>query len=156
MGWAVGQHERHAFSLHDAELCDRREILALQGEGRVKNDPARPGGGSQTGLVFELRHPGDRRPIIEAQRQVQSHRDVAAPSLDQTDDRRIRLADRHEIDQCHTAVRRLEHRFQHHCAIAVGAPDAGGRINGTDPPSPVFGCSQQSREASRAVEPRPA
>ena len=86
MRWAVGQPERHTFSLYDVELCDGREILAMQRERCAEDDPTRTGGSSQTGFIFELRHPRDGGPLIEAQRQVQSHRHVAAPPLDQADD----------------------------------------------------------------------
>ena len=103
-----------------------------------------------------MRHPRDGGAIIKAQRQVQSHRDLATAPFDQTDDGRICLSDRHEIDQCNAAVGCLEHCLQHHRAFAVGAADAGGRIDGSDPPSPVLGCSKQGREASTAVEARPA
>ena len=156
MGWAIGKDERHTFSLYDVELCDGREILAMQRERCAEDDPTRTSGGSKTGFIFELRHPRDGGAIVKAQRQVQSHRNLAAPPFDQTDDGGIQLADGHEIDQGDTAVCRFEERLQHHRAIAVAAAHAGGRINGSDPPSPVLGCSEQGRKAGRAVEPWPA
>ena len=156
MGRAVGQHERDALSFRDVELRDGREILAFQRDRGAQRDPARPGDGTQTGAVFELRHPGNGGPIVEAQRQVHPHRHLAAPPLHQADDRRARVADRHEVDECDTAVLRLEDRLQHHRAIAVGAADARRRVGGTDPPTPVVGRPEQSREAGRAVEAWPA
>jgi tRNA synthetases class II (D, K and N) len=87
--------------------------------------------------------------VAVTKRSVRCSRIATLPRrpFDQADNRRIRLADRHEIDQGDTAVPRLEHRLQNHRAIAVGAADAGGRINRTDPPSPALRSEQAAKQA---------
>ena len=67
-----------------------------------------------------------------------------------------RLVDRHEIDQGHAAVGRIEDGLQHHGAVSVGAADARLGIGWADPPSPVLGRAEQSRETGIAVEAWPA
>src|SRR5271157_4948820 len=82
---------------------------------------------------------------------MQTHRDFAGASLDQSDDRRVAVARRHEVDQCDPPVHGAEDRLQHHGAITVRATDMRCRISGVDTPPPVVRGAEQSREAGTTV-----
>lgn len=86
---------------------------------------------------------------------MQTHRDLAGSSLDQSDDRRVAVARRHEVDQSDPPVLGAEDRLQHHGALTVRATDMRRGISGVDAPPPVVRGAEQSREAGTAVEARP-
>src|SRR5215472_5316952 len=76
--------------------------------GTGERSTARLGPAMALRPVVELRHPRYSDAVIEADRQVQSHRYFAALPLHQADDRRIGVTHWHEIDQGDTAIPGLE------------------------------------------------
>jgi hypothetical protein len=107
-------------------------------------------------MMVELRHPRHSDAVVESQHQMHLHRHLAGSPLHQADDRRAPLANRHEIGQGDTAVRRVEHRLQNQGVLVVSTTGAHRRTSGRDPPASVFGRAEQRCEHSAAVKARPA
>src|SRR5688500_3782647 len=97
-------------------------------------------------------NPGHDRPVIETDGELHSHFDLALLPLDESDEVRRLMAERHEIDHGERAGLCLELGFEHECAVAVPACRACWRSGWGNLPPAVLGCTQKGGEAGGRVE----
>ena len=103
--------------------------------------------------ALDVSNPWDDRAVVEAQRELHTHRHGAANALDDTDNGGIGVSRRHEVDEPNRTVRCLERGLEHEGVALVAA---SGRVEvafGLDRPVPVLGIAEESREDRTRVEP---
>ena len=87
---------------------------------------------------------------------IEPHWHSAAPSLDDTHQRRTARRGGHEVDQRDAAVLRVEDRFEDHGAGTVLPPDADRFVGRGNTPIAVIRGTNQRGETGSTVEARPA
>ena len=71
--------------------------------------------------------PRDDRPVVEPEDELHLHLDLPADALDDPNDVGLRLPRRHEVDEPHHALVRLEHRLEDERVAAI-APTCAAEI----------------------------
>ena len=106
--------------------------------------------------VAQFAHPGNDRAIAKAPYHLGAHRHAAAFADNDAHAVRIAAADRHEVDQRHSTICRLEARFEDQRVLAVAACDARRFALRCDAEAAVLRLAEQRRKAGIRVEARPA
>ncbi len=106
VGWEPAKDERNAVALGHGERRNRPQVAALVLNGRAQE--YRVGAGDGEERPVERAHPGDDRAVVEADDELHPHLDTSADSLDDPHEVGLRLARRHEVDEPHGTVVRLQ------------------------------------------------
>ncbi len=156
MRLAVRQGERDALPGSDGELGNGGELLATKLHAAVQNHDVRPGDGTQAHPVLQSGHPWHRGAVLEAQREIEPHRDLAAAPLDDAHHGRLTCGRGHEVDQRDAAILRIEDRLQDQRAGPVVSISADRRLSRSNAPAPVVRRAHKRGEAGTTVETGPA
>lgn len=120
----------------------------------MQQDPVGADLRTQPALVFM--RPRLDPAITKPQPQQHLHWYTAVDALDDAHERRGPLVPRHKIDHPHSPIGRFVHGFQDRRLAPIAAPRRHPRPGGRQSPTPVPRVTEQRREASVAVESRPA
>ncbi len=156
----IHEREGHTLAFSDGEFADRAHVLAGESDGRAHHAEIGTGDRADAVVVGKTADPGNGRTVIEAQHQFHLHLHGAAPADHDPHEVGHTVADRHEVDERHSAFGRFEVRFEDQRIAAIPPRDhrrlgAVGQLGG-DQPAAVFGRAQQRGETRAAIEARPA
>ena len=156
IGGVVVEDERHARTLADAELADRREILAAQIDLGAQLQSVRARDRADAEILPP--HPRHHAAVAEAHDQLGAHPHLAAHALDDADqiDMLGIVAARHEVDHERLAFVGLEAGLEDRRAGAVAAPGPPDLALRRDQPAAVLGRTQQGCKAGIRIEARQA
>src|SRR4249920_2521559 len=146
-----GKHERHRLALGDRERRVGAEVASLEVDRGVEGNGI--GACDADERAIEVAHPGDRRAVVEADRELHLHVDSPPNAVDEADDVRSVLPRWHEVDQSDHARVGLELRLEDERVPAIPAPTRTELARGLDPPLAVLRRPDESREARAGVEP---
>ncbi len=144
--------EGNSLPAPDRELGDGRVAYATRLDRCAQHERVRAGHGDQG--TIDVTHPGDDLAVVESDREVHPHGDVAADPFDDADDVHGLVADRHEVDDPYRALGCVELGLEHERVIAVSPTRGAATGSRCDLPASVVLVSQERGEARAAVEPR--
>src|SRR4029077_699968 len=97
--WEPREDEGNALTLVDEDLRDRPHVLAACLDGGPEAEGVGPGEGHAGVLLMRpLAHPGDDRPVVEADRYLGTEVDAPFDALDDAHEIRGLATRRHEVD----------------------------------------------------------
>ena len=150
----VGQHKWDGLAAGHGEFADRGHVLAADMHGTLQHHHVGPGNSAQR-AALDARHPRHNGAIAEPDHELGVHSDLAALADRKANDGRVRGLHRHEIDQRHRALRRLEMGLEDERVRPVSAGDLGF-VARRQQPTAVFRRAEQRRKARFRIETRPA
>ena len=159
LGWRLvggepAKDEGHAVALGDGERRHRAQVAALVLDGSAQEH--RVGAGDGEERPVERAHPGHDRAVVEAEHELHPHLDASADALDDAHEVGLRLARRHEVDEPHGTVVRLELGLEDERVAAVLAARRAELARRLDRPVAVLRVAEQRGEERARVEARQA
>ena len=127
------------------------KTLAAERDRRAKAQAVRAA--DRPDAVGGAAHPRNQRAVVEANDQIETHRDPAALALDDPDDGGGFGRDRHGVDHGHGAGIGLEVGLEDEGARPVASPDGADLVRRRrDLPAPVLRCPEERGEARGRIE----
>ena len=105
-----GEHEGDARAFRDYEFRHGGETFPVGIHRGMEIEGIRAG--RRTEHVPDLAHPGDNRPVVEADHQLHAHAHLAAHAFDDPDDVGARVTRRHEVDETDYSALGFELRLE--------------------------------------------
>ncbi len=150
VGREPAQNERDAVAFGDGERRDGAEVATLVLDRSAQEHCVWAGDREQRSV--ERAHPRDDRAVVEADDELHLHLDAPADAFDDPDEVGVGLPRRHEVDQPHGSVVRLELGLEDERVASV-LPARGAELTGgLDRPVAVLLVSEKCREQRARVE----
>jgi hypothetical protein len=150
----VRQRERHPLALRKRKLTDRRHPFASQPSRRSQHHPVRPC--NRLPVAAFARHPRNRPPIVEADRQIHPHCHAPPYSPNHSHYIRVLSARRHKIRHPYLTPCRLKRRLHNQGPrLILPSNSLHLRLRSNLPESVILRPHQRSKTCSRR-ETRPA
>ena len=145
MGGAIGERERDAVAFAHGEVGYCLQVFSVHGNGGAQNGQVGAGNGAHA--TPDVRYPWDCPAVVEAQGKLHAQGKFSTKALDDADDMRVTLANRHEVNHADRSISMGESGFENQCVSAIAArgfPFAFGR---GDLPVAVFFRADESGKA---------
>ena len=150
-----GDDEIHHVALTDREVRRVPEVLGLHLRA-TPDHGRRPGRREEGGLITvrRLTHPGNGRPVIEADGDLLLERHASANATDPSDDVRSLVAERHEVPNLRLALRGLPSRLENERVRQVRPADVDNAAGRRERPPTRVVAVEEGSEEGRRVETR--